>query len=111
MRQYPSAPTEQLRATTRGKEQQLPFILARAPDVVSYESSNLELSTIKSNTNVEVIARSAQPTTLSRKGFQNVQYVYEPEVFDRIARGKKPHTIEWDSAGRPIEATKVGSNF
>ena len=109
--EYPSPSTEQLRAMSRGKEQKPLFISARAPNVVSYESSNPKLSATKSNTNVEDIARSAQPTTLSKKGFRNVQYIYELEELDRIARGEKPHTIECDSAGRPIEAAKAGSRF
>lgn len=49
--EYPSASTEQLRATTRGKEQQLLFISTRAPDIVSYESFNRESSATKSNIN------------------------------------------------------------
>lgn len=40
-----------------------------------------------------------------------MQYVYEPEEVDRIARGQKPHTIECDSAGRPIEVGKATSKF
>lgn len=40
-----------------------------------------------------------------------MQYVYEQEEVDRIAQKEKPHRIECDSVGRPIEADKVGSKF
>lgn len=95
--QYPSVFPEQLRATTRGKE-----------------SFNRESSVTDSNVNAEdtvLIARSAQPTTSPMKRSRNVQYVYDPEEADRFARGEKPHRIECDNTGRPIEVGRAGSKF
>ena len=77
-------------------------------DVYSFESHNPQSSATMFAPNAAHIAQTGLSPT---KGRHSVQYLYEMEEADRIARGLKPFRIECDSTGMPIEGGGAASRF
>ena len=102
---HPLASTAPMRPAAHAKEPGTSNVIE---DVYSFESHNPQSSATRFISNADHIAQASLSPT---KGRHTVQYLYEMEQADMIARGLKPFHIECDNTDMSIEGERAVLRF